>query len=86
MADRIPLIFNPDAAQLQELGSGDGLDLTGTTLNTGIMSATAYSNPDSVNTSITLDNPDYNYMQVGPITVGVGATVAVGSGVSYVVI
>ena len=86
MADRIPLIFNPDAQQIQEIGSGEGLDLSGTTINTGIMSATAYSNPDTVNTSITLDNPDFNYMQVGPVTVGIGATVAVGSGVSYVVI
>lgn len=86
MADRIPLIFNTTAQQIQELGSGDGLDLSGSQLNTGIMSATAYSTPDSVTSSITLDNPDYNYMQVGPITVGVGATIAVGSGVSYVVI
>tara|TARA_R110000822_G_scaffold218063_2_gene352524 strand:+ start:949 stop:1209 length:261 start_codon:yes stop_codon:yes gene_type:complete len=86
MADRVPLIFNTTAQQIQELGSGDGLDLSGSQLNTGIMSATAYSTPDSVTSSITLDNPDYNYMQVGPITVGVGATIAVGSGVSYVVI
>ncbi len=86
MADRIPLIFNPDAQQIQEIGTSDGLDLSGTTLNTGIMSATAFSNPDAVNSSITLDNPDFNYMQVGPVTVGVGATVAVGSGVSYVII
>jgi hypothetical protein len=86
MADRVPLIFNTSAQQIQELGSGDGLDLSGSQLNTGIMSATAYSTPDSVNTSITLDNPDYNYMQVGPITVGLAATITVGAGVSYVVI
>lgn len=86
MVDRVPLIFNTSANQIQELGSGDGLDLTGSKLNTGIMSATAYSTPDNVTVSILLDNPDYNYMMVGPVSVGIGATVAVGVGVSYVVI
>ena len=86
MANRVPLIFNTSAQQIQELPAGDGLDLSGSQLNTGIMSATAYSNKETITASITLDNPDYNYMQVGPITVGVGATVAVGVGVSYIVI
>lgn len=86
MANRVPLIYNTSAQQIQELPEGDGLDLSGSQLNTGIMSATAYSTPDTVSSSITLDNPNYNYMQVGPITVGVGATIAVGVGVSYVVI
>jgi hypothetical protein len=86
MADRIPLIFNTTSQQIQELGTGDGLDLSGSQLNTGIMSATAYSNKDTVTSSITFDNTSYNYMQVGPVTVGVGATIAVGSGVSYVVV
>ena len=86
MADRVPLIFNTSAEQIQELGTGDSLDLSGSQLNTGIMSATAYSNKDTVTASITFDNTDYNYMQVGPVAVSVGATIAVGSGVSYVVI
>mgnify|MGYP003114340126 CR=1 FL=1 len=86
MADRYPLIYNSSVEQIQELPSGDGLDLSGAVLSTGIMSATAYSTPDTVSSSITLDNTSYNYMQVGPVTVGVGATIAVGAGVSYVVI
>lgn len=86
MADRVPLIFNTSAEQIQELGTGDSLDLSGSQLNTGIMSATAYSNKDTVTSSITFDNTAYNYMQVGPVSVSVGATIAVGSGVSYVVI
>ena len=86
MADRVPLIFNTSAVQIQELGTGDSLDLSGSQLNTGIMSATAYSNKDTVTSSITFDNTAYNYMQVGPVSVSVGATIAVGSGVSYVVI
>jgi hypothetical protein len=48
MADRVPLIFNSSAEQIQELGTGDSLDLSGSQLNTGIMSATAYSNKDTV--------------------------------------
>jgi hypothetical protein len=86
MANRFPLIYNTSAEQLQELPSGDSLDLTGSTLNTGIMSATCYSNLNNVTSSITLDNTSYNYMQAGPVTVGTGATIAVGAGVSYVVI
>lgn len=86
MAERVPLIFNTTAQQIQELPSGDSIDLTGSQLNTGIMSATAYSTPDTVTSSVTLDNADYNYMMVGPVSVGVGATIAVGVGVSYVVI
>jgi hypothetical protein len=86
MADRVPLIYNTSAQQIQELPIGDGLDLTGSPLNTGIMSATAYSTKDNVISSVTLDNPDYNYMMIGPVSVGVGATIAIGVGVSYVVI
>ena len=86
MADRFPLIYNTSVEQIQELPSGDGLDLSGATLNTGIMSSTAYSTPDTVSSSVTLDNTSYNYMQVGPVSVGAGATIAVGAGVSYVVI
>lgn len=86
MANRVPLVYNTSAQQIQELPEGDGLDLSGSQLNTGIMSATAYSTPDTVSSSITLDNPGYNYMQVGPVAVGVGATIAVGVGVSYVVV
>ena len=86
MANRVPLVYNTSAQQIQELPEGDGLDLSGSQLNTGIMSATAYSTPDTVSSSITLDNPSFNYMQVGPVAVSVGATIAVGVGVSYVVV
>ena len=86
MADRVPLIYNTTAEQIQERSPSDGLDLSGSQLLTGIMSATAYSTADTVSSSLTLDNTSYNYMQVGPVTVGVGATIAVGSGVSYVVV
>jgi len=50
MADRYPLIYNPSANQLQELQSGDSLDLGGsgissvTNINSsGIITATSFS-------------------------------------------
>jgi len=86
MTERVPLIFNTGSNQIEELPVGDGVDFSGSSLNAGIVSATAYSTPDIVNSSIDLDNSEYNYMMVGPITVGVGATITVGAGVSYVVV
>ena len=44
MADRFPLIFNTSAGQIQELASGDNLDLTGNNVTgAGIVSATTLS-------------------------------------------
>ena len=43
MAERVPLIYNTSAQQIQELPIGDGLDLTGSQLNTGIMSAKTFT-------------------------------------------
>ena len=40
MADRFPLILNTSANQIQEIASGDSLDLTGTNIaNAGIITA-----------------------------------------------
>ena len=36
MADRYPLVYNPSANQLQELQSGDSLDVGGTTIKNAI--------------------------------------------------
>ena len=42
MADRFPLIYNPSAGQIQEIASGDNLDLTGSNIsNAGIITATS---------------------------------------------
>ncbi len=86
MAERVPLIYNDTAKQIQELSTSDSIDLSGTQILAGVITATALSTPASISTSITLDNASYNYVMVGPVEVSVGATVAVGSGVSYVVI
>ena len=36
--------------------------------------------------AVSLANSSFNYLHVGPITVGSGATIFVGAGVSYVVV
>ena len=44
MADRFPLIYNPSAGQIQEIASGDNLDLTGNGITgAGIVTATNVS-------------------------------------------
>ena len=66
MADRYPLVYNPSANQLQELQSGDSIDLGGgnlkNTVFSGIITATGFSGDGSALTNIsvtetsTLDN------------------------------
>ena len=46
MADRFPLILNTSANQIQEITSGDQLDLSGNNVaNAGIITATSFSGP-----------------------------------------
>ena len=46
MADRYPLVINPNANQIQEIPSGDTLDLTGNNINgAGIITATKFVGP-----------------------------------------
>ena len=56
MADRYPLIYNPTANQIQELQSGDSIDLGGGSLKntvfSGIITATGFSGDGSALTNI----------------------------------
>ena len=46
MADRFPLILNTSTNQIQEIPSGDNLDLTGVGINNaGIITASSFSGP-----------------------------------------
>ena len=46
MADRFPLILNTNINQIQEIASGDNLDLTGSGINNaGVITATSFSGP-----------------------------------------
>jgi len=79
MADRAPLIYNPSAGQLQEVSLSDEVSV-------GIMTATIYSTLKTVNSAISLTNSNYNYMMVGPVTVGAAGTIVVGTGCTYVIV
>lgn len=79
MADRAPLIYNPSAGQLQEVSLSDEVSV-------GIMTATVYSTAKTINSAVSLTNSNYNYMMVGPVTVGVAGTIIVGTGCTYVIV
>ena len=58
MADRIPLILNTNANQIQEMPSGDTLDLTGSNINgVGVITATTFKGDGSQLTGISVDSP-----------------------------
>ena len=58
MADRYPLIYNPTANQIQELQSGDSIDLGGgnlkNTVFSGIITATGFSGDGSALTNVSV--------------------------------
>ena len=58
MADRYPLVYNPSANQIQELQSGDSIDLGGgnlkNTVFSGIITATGFSGDGSALTNISV--------------------------------
>ncbi len=86
MAERFPLIYNPSANQIQEISSSDSVNLTGSGLDVGIVTATAYSNLKTVTSTVSLANSHFNYMMAGPVTVGTGGTISVAIGVSFVIV
>jgi hypothetical protein len=50
MANKFPLIFNTSANQIQEISSGDTLDLTGNNLSgVGIVTATDFNSASDIN-------------------------------------
>ena len=62
MADRYPLVYNPSANQLQELQSGDSLDLGNSSLKNvgtvvGVLTATSFSGDGAALTNLTVSTP-----------------------------
>jgi len=62
MADRYPLIYNPSANQIQELQSGDSLDIGNASLKNvaafvGVLTATSFSGDGSALTNLTVSTP-----------------------------
>ena len=61
MADRFPLILNTNANQIQEIASGDTLDLTGNNIKgVGVITATSFSGTISGTTGTFSGNIDAN--------------------------
>lgn len=79
MTERAPLIYNSSANQIQEVSLSDEVSV-------GILTATVFSTANVVNQTVSLANSSFNYAMIGPVTVGSGATIFVGAGVSYVVL
>lgn len=61
-------------------GSAVGTGMSATGINTGGF----FSNPNSVDTAISLTNPDHNYGMFGPVALN--ATVTVGAGNTFTVV
>jgi hypothetical protein len=80
MTERIPVIYNQSANQLQEVILTDEVSV-------GIFTARMLSNPNIItNELVSIANSYHNYANFGPFTIGAGATVVVGLGVSYSII
>lgn len=79
MAERIPLVYNPNANQIQEVSLTDET-------NVGILTAIAVSNVKNLTSPVSLANSAFNYLMVGPVIVGAAGTITVGAGVSYVIV
>lgn len=54
--------------------------------STGVSTAAIWSNPSFISTSYNLNSGSNNYGAFGPISIGVGATVNVGAGNTFVII
>ena len=88
MADRYPLIYNPSANQLQELQSGDSLDLGNSSLKNvgsvvGVLTATSFSGDGAALTNLTVSTPTLDAVTTQGSTttnsISVGGVTATGS-------
>lgn len=88
MADRYPLVYNPSANQLQELQSGDSLDLGNSSLKNvgpvvGVLTATSFSGDGSALTNLTVSTPTLDAVTTQGSTttnsISVGGVTATGS-------
>jgi hypothetical protein len=79
MAERVPIIYNPSANQLQEVSLSDQVSV-------GVISARAFSTINLIEGEVvSLASSSFNYGMFGPLTIGTSGTITVGAGVSFVV-
>lgn len=86
MPNRIPLIYNSSAGQVQEISTSDSLDLSGLNVNAGIVSASIYSHPSIITNSILLDKPNHTYAHFGTVSIGSGVTVGISTNSAYIIL
>lgn len=79
MAERIPLIYNPNADQIQEVSLDDQASV-------GIMSAQTLATPAYIDRTISMGSTFFNYANFGPVYIAPGGSLSVGAGVSHVII
>ena len=79
MAERIPLIYNPNADQIQEVGLEDQVSV-------GIASAQVLSTPSFITGNVSMGSTFFNYANFGPVFIAPGGSLSVGAGVSHVII
>ena len=79
MAERIPLIYNPSANQIQETALTDETSV-------GILTAVVFSNLKVVSSPISFANSSFNYLMAGPVSLSGIGTITVGAGVSFVIV
>ena len=85
--------------QLNFVGVGNTFAVNGSTVDisisgsggsgvstSGITTGYIWSNPNAINESIDLTQPDHNYGMFGPVSIGVGATVTVGVGNTFTIV
>ena len=79
MAERIPLIYNPNADQIQEVALDDQVSV-------GIASAQTISTPAYITGNVAMGSTFFNYANFGPVYIAPGGSLSVGAGVSHVII
>jgi len=86
--------------QINFIGAGNTFKVDGTTVDvsiesggggaglstTGISTGYIFSNPQLLNESADLTQPNHNYAVFGPVVIGVGVTINVGAGNTFVVV
>lgn len=83
---RVPLIYSDEAGQLQEVPVGDQIVVPDMGIRVGVLTATVFSNNNNITGALQLGTTGVNYFHVGAVTVGTGATITVGAGVTYRVV
>jgi len=84
--NRIPLIYSDESGQLQEVPVGDSMVAPDMGLRVGVLTATVFSNINSIDGLLSVNQTGANFFHVGAVTVSSGSTIAVSAGCTYRVV